>query len=93
MGFYFFGGITQSIIGQTHWKDWNGSSGRGAVLEITRFEMRNELSFWNHPVAGKEPVWSLAVTRGSLLLFEVFEGAVVSAGQFHDVPIRPQLKI
>ena len=27
------------------------------------------------------------------LLFEVFESAVVGAGQFHDVPIRPQLKI
>ncbi len=31
--------------------------------------------------------------RGDFLLFEVFEGAVVGAGQFHDVPIGLQLII
>src|ERR1700674_4320186 len=51
-----------------------------------------EFSAWNHPVGGKEPSWSLAGT-GGLSLFEVFKGTVVSAGQFHDVPFRPQLKI
>ncbi len=28
-------------------------------------------------------------TAETVSFFEVFEGAVVGAGQFHDVPIRP----